>query len=76
VVATALALPPVSPQLMTPIRAPLCELAPREDYSAEEVKASLDCWKASFGDAAYRYDTLRAAVRVREKKAAELTRGT
>lgn len=72
VVATGLALPPVAPALTEPIKAPLCELPLRIDFSPAELQASIDCWQASFNDAARRHASLAAAVRVREKAAASI----
>ena len=73
--AQAVTLPPVAPQLMRPIRRPLCELSAKESYTVNEVRSSLLCWRAAWGNASGRFDALRAAVSVREKAAATLAKG-
>lgn len=73
--AQAVELPPVPKQLTEKIAAPLCELQPRQDYSTEELRAAIDCWRASFGNAVEKHDSLAAAVRVRERATGRLARG-
>ncbi len=74
VVAKAVQLPPVSRELTRRIDAPLCDPSVKADYSTEEIEASRQCWKAAFGDAAARHESLSAATRAREKAMGRLAK--
>lgn len=75
VVTKAVTLPAVAPALLEPVKAPLCDLSVKEEYSVEEIEASRKCWKAAFGDVRNRHNSLRSAVRVREQAATALAKG-
>lgn len=64
-----LAGPPVSPVLLEPAKAPLCELASgAQEFSPAEIAAALDCWRAAWAVAAGKHVKLASAVRLREAR--------
>lgn len=72
VVVVPISLPAVSPELMAPMRPAKCTLPTTgETISADQISASQSCWQAAYGAAGARLSGLQAAVRVRERAAAE-----
>lgn len=60
------ALKPVPAKLMAAPGIPRCTLDSKPDYSAAEVIAYAQCWKAAYHSLAARHIGLQRAVKVRE----------
>lgn len=69
-VAVPVAIKPVSAKLMAAPGIPRCTLDNKPDYSAAEVVAYAECWKAAYHALAARHVGLQRAIAVRERAAA------
>lgn len=63
-------LKPVPAKLMAAPGIPRCTLDNKPDYSAAEVVAYAECWKAAYHALAARHIGLQRAIAVRERAAA------